>query len=158
MDQDPVVADVEGMHPAQVRAAAELLHHELALHAHAEGAIAQLHEAVDHRMDGLHAVVLRHPARQEEYRARRERGVHLKLVDELLEFAVTGGGLADRGEPIQHDEPGTMGSKLLPDEVEQRLEAALLERAEAAHVGELLRNRRRIEERHVLKVLQQPRV
>jgi hypothetical protein len=76
---------------------------------------------------GLHAIVIRYAAGEEKDRAIRERGVDLQLVDELLEVAVAGSGLADGGEAVEYDEAGTVRSKLLPREVEQRLESALFD-------------------------------
>jgi hypothetical protein len=157
-DADPLVADLERVQAPQIATAPELLHLQLPLRANAKHAIAQADQAIYHRMDGLDRALAARTTREQKERACPEPGLHLKLVYELLEFAIRFRGLPYGGEAVEDDQICALRPQLLTKEIEERPQASLLEHAEPAQVRKALGDRRSVEEGHVLQVLQEARV
>ena len=151
MDGDPVGGDAEVVPPAQVGGAAELAHLQFARRTQADVLVAQLEQPIDQRFFRMLACTV---ARRDQHAG---GGDEVQKRMQLLEEALEGQrqlGRCLRAWPARRgrrSEALVVAHGLL-EQVQQRAQAALLQRRSTAEVDQGIADGRRVEEAERLEV------
>ena len=155
---EAAVGDLVGVAAAQEPAAAKLPDLEIALGPPAVDPVVEFDQSVDHGLLGGGIILpLRHVRREEHRAVGGERNL-LQVVDELLEGQLRLRRRPRRDEAVDHQHRAAPPLDLTPGKVGERLQPALEHVAKGAEIGQLVRDKRLVEERHPPQVLHHARM